>query len=50
MKAADVVLVAAVLAVLAICGGAMHIAGRDHECAAQGGHLRGVFGQECVIP
>lgn len=36
--------------VLAICGMAMFVTGRDNDCADRGGHVRGVAAEECVIP
>jgi hypothetical protein len=36
--------------VLGICGIAMMVTGRDNDCSANGGHVRGVFAQECVRP
>lgn len=36
--------------VAGLCGIAAMDAGRDNACAALGGHVRGVFAQECVRP
>lgn len=36
--------------VLAICGMAMMVTGRDNECTDRGGHVRGAAAQECVTP
>lgn len=40
----------AIAVVLAVCGMAMLVTGRDNDCTARGGHVRGVAAQECVTP